>query len=119
MAATVQRRQMPILSEQNISLLIFLVTYVLLATGYRERTIAAMAGAGAIWAFGILTPQEMTSYVDMNAIGLLFGMMIIVGALREARFFRWAGVHVANACKCRPMHLLVVFMLMTAGLQPF
>ncbi len=108
---------MLILSEQHISLLIFLVTYVLLATGYRERTIAAMAGAGAIWAFGILTPQEMTSYVDMNAIGLLFGMMIIVGALREARFFRWAGVYVANACKCRPMHLLVVFTLMTAGLS--
>jgi len=108
---------MQILSEQHISLLIFLVTYALLATGYRERTIAAMAGAGAVWAFGILNPEEMTSYVDMNAIGLLFGMMIIVGALREARFFRWAGVYVANACKCRPMHLLVVFTLMTAGLS--
>jgi len=117
MAATVERRQMPILSEQHISLLIFLVTYVLLATGYRERTVAAMAGAGAIWAFGILTPEEMTSYVDMNAIGLLFGMMIIVGALREARFFRWAGVYVANACKCRPVRLFVVFTLMTAGLS--
>jgi Na+/H+ antiporter NhaD/arsenite permease-like protein len=59
----------------------------------------------------------MTAYVDMNAIGLLFGMMIIVGALREARFFRWLGVRIADACRCRPMHLLVVFMLMTAGLS--
>jgi Na+/H+ antiporter NhaD/arsenite permease-like protein len=88
---------MQIVSEQIIALLIFLVTYLLLATGYRERTIAAMAGVGAIYAFGILTPQEMTAYVDVNAIGLLFGMMIIVGALREAQFFRWVGVRVANA----------------------
>ena len=108
---------MQIFSEQLIALLIFLVTYLLLATGYRERTIAAMAGVGAIYAFGILTPQEMTAYVDVNAIGLLFGMMIIVGALREAYFFRWVGVRVASACRCRPMHLLVVFTLMTAGLS--
>jgi len=108
---------MQIISEQLIALLIFLVTYLLLATGYRERTIAGMVGAGAMWAFGVLTPEEMVSYVDMNAIGLLFGMMIIVGALREARFFRWVGVYVANATHCRPMHLLVVFTLMTAGLS--
>jgi Na+/H+ antiporter NhaD/arsenite permease-like protein len=108
---------MQIASEQLIALLIFVATYLLLATGYRERTIAAMVGVGAIWAFGILAPQEMIGYVDMNAIGLLFGMMIIVGALREARFFRWVGVYVANATHCRPMHLLVVFTLMTAGLS--
>jgi Na+/H+ antiporter NhaD/arsenite permease-like protein len=108
---------MQIASEQLIALLIFVATYLLLATGYRERTIAAMAGVGAIWAFGILTPPEMIAYVDMNAIGLLFGMMIIVGALREARFFRRVGVYVANATHCRPMHLLVVFTLMTAGLS--
>jgi len=108
---------MQIASEQLVALLIFLATYVLLATGYRERTIAAMVGVGALWAFGVLSPEEMTFYVDMNAIGLLFGMMIIVGALREARFFRWVGVYVANACHCKPMHLLVVFTLLTAGLS--
>jgi Na+/H+ antiporter NhaD/arsenite permease-like protein len=108
---------MQVISEQLIALLVFLATYVLLATGYRERTIAGMVGAGAMWAFGVLTPQEMISYVDMNAIGLLFGMMIIVGALREAKFFRWVGMYVANATHCRPMHLLVVFTLMTAGLS--
>jgi Na+/H+ antiporter NhaD/arsenite permease-like protein len=108
---------MQIASEQLIALLIFVATYLLLATGYRERTIAAMIGVGAIWGFGILTPQEMIGYVDMNAIGLLFGMMIIVGALREARFFRLVGVYVANVCHCKPMHLLVVFSLLAAGLS--
>jgi Na+/H+ antiporter NhaD/arsenite permease-like protein len=117
MPASVPRTIMQIASEQLIALLIFVATYLLLATGYRERTIAAMAGVGAIWAFGILTPQEMIAYIDMNAIGLLFGMMIIVGALREAQFFRWLGEHIANACGCRPLRLLVVFTIATAGLS--
>jgi len=105
------------LDQQTIALLIFVVTYILLATEYRERTIATMAGVGALWAFGILTPQEMVSYVDVNAIGLLFGTMIIVGALSEARFFQWVGISLANLCRCRPTYLLVVFTLMTGALS--
>jgi Na+/H+ antiporter NhaD/arsenite permease-like protein len=109
--------RLEIATEQLVALLIFIATYLLLATGYRERTIAAMAGVGAIFAFGILSAQEMIGYVDMNAIGLLFAMMVIVGALREAKFFRWLGVYIANACHCRPVILLVIFTLMTAGLS--
>jgi Na+/H+ antiporter NhaD/arsenite permease-like protein len=106
-----------LLDPPTIALLVFAVTYILLATEYREATIATMAGVAALWAFGVLTPEEMISYVDLSAIGLLFGMMIIVGALREARFFRWVGVYIANVCHCRPIQLLVVFTLMTAGLS--
>jgi Na+/H+ antiporter NhaD/arsenite permease-like protein len=109
--------RLEIATEQFVALLIFMATYLLLATGYRERTIAAMAGVGAIFAFGILSAQEMIGYVDMNAIGLLFAMMVIVGALREAQFFRWLGVYIANACHCKPVILLVIFTLMTAGLS--
>jgi Na+/H+ antiporter NhaD/arsenite permease-like protein len=108
---------MQIVSEQLIALLIFVATYVLLATEYREATIATMAGVAAIWAFRILTPEEMMFYVDMNAMGLLFGTMIIVGALSEAHFFQWVGIAMAKWCRCRPTYLLIVFTLMTGGLS--
>jgi Na+/H+ antiporter NhaD/arsenite permease-like protein len=104
-------------NEQLIALLVFIATYLLIATGYRERTIAAMAGVGVLWAFGILDQNEMISYVDLNAIGLLFGMMVIVGALREAQFFKWLGMRIANLCKCRPRILFLVFLAVTAGLS--
>jgi len=117
MPAIVPRTMMQIASEQLVALLIFVVTYILLATEYREATIATMAGVAAIWAFGILTPEEMISYVDMNAIGLLFGTMIMVGALSEAHFFQWLGVAVARLCRYRPTHLLIAFTLMTGGLS--
>jgi Na+/H+ antiporter NhaD/arsenite permease-like protein len=106
-----------LLDAPTIALLIFVVTYILLATEYREATIATMAGVAAIWAFGILTPEEMISYVDMNAIGLLFGTMIMVGALSEAHFFQWIGAAVARLCRYRPTYLLVAFTLMTGGLS--
>lgn len=108
---------MQILSHEMIALLIFVVTYIILATEFRERTIAAIAGAGAVWALGILTPEEMISYVDLRAIGLLFGMMVIIGALREARFFTWIGGRVAIWCRGRPHQLLLAFILLTAGLS--
>jgi Na+/H+ antiporter NhaD/arsenite permease-like protein len=117
MPAIVPRTMMQIASEQLVALLIFVVTYILLATEYREATIATMAGVAAIWAFGILTPEEMISYVDMNAIGLLFGTMIMVGALSEAHFFQWLGVAVARLCRYRPTYLLIAFTLMTGGLS--
>jgi Na+/H+ antiporter NhaD/arsenite permease-like protein len=76
-----------------------------------------MAGVGVLWALGVLDQQEMMSYVDLNALGLLFGMMVIVGALREAQFFRWLGMRLANMCQCRPRILFVVFLAVTAGLS--
>jgi Na+/H+ antiporter NhaD/arsenite permease-like protein len=117
MPAIAPRIMMQIAGEQLVALLIFVVTYILLATEYREATIATMAGVAAIWAFGILTPEEMISYVDIGAIGLLFGTMIIVGALSEAHFFQWVGIATAKWCRCRPSYLLVVFTLMTGGLS--
>jgi Na+/H+ antiporter NhaD/arsenite permease-like protein len=108
---------MQTLSHEMIALLIFVVTYIILATEFRERTIAAMAGAGAVWALGILTPQEMISYVDLRAIGLLFGMMVVIGALREASFFTWMGGRAAIWCRGRPHQLLLAFILLTAGLS--
>jgi Na+/H+ antiporter NhaD/arsenite permease-like protein len=108
---------MPILGHDTIALLIFVVTYIILATEFRERTIAAMAGAGAVWAFGILSYEEAISYVDLRAIGLLFGMMVIVGALREARFFQLLGRHVCALCRGRPTYLLLALSIMTAGLS--
>jgi Na+/H+ antiporter NhaD/arsenite permease-like protein len=58
--------KMSIFSHQTIALLIFVVTYIILATEFRERTIAAMFGA--VWAFGILSYEEAISCVDLRAI---------------------------------------------------
>jgi len=110
---------MALISPDILALLIFILTYFFFATGRRERTIAAMAGALAVWAVGILSANDIFRYVDLNSLGLLFGMMVIVGVLREAGFFTWLGIHIANLVRCNPVHMLILFMIATGVLSAF
>jgi Na+/H+ antiporter NhaD/arsenite permease-like protein len=107
------------LNQEAIAITIFIVTYLFIATGYRERTIASIGGVAALWLTKILSENEMVSYVDFKALSLLFGMMVIIGALREAGFFRWLGLHLANACKCNPKLMLIAFTLTSGFLSAF
>ncbi len=106
-------------TPQLLAGLIFVVTYIFIVAGYRERTIAALAGGAALFATGVLTQQEIIGFVNFEALGLLFGMMVIVGVLREAHFFKWTGIHLANLCQCDPKRMLVYFTLATAFLSAF
>ena len=99
------------------AIIIFIATYFFLVTGWRSRAIAAMVGAAAIWAFGILPAGEMIGYVDFNALGLLFGMMVLVGVLREANFFLVVGVKLANLVSCRVNLLFILLLFVTAALS--
>ena len=107
------------INPQLIAVLIFVATYLLIATGKREQTVAAMAGAIAVWAFQILTGDEILHVIDLDTLGILFGMMIIVGALRESGFFRWMGILLANFCRCKPSRMFIVFTITTAFLSAF
>lgn len=76
-----------------IAILIFLGTYFVLAVGRFpglrvDRTGAAMVGASAMVAAGVLTFNEALEAVDWPTLVLLLGMMIVVSNLRLSGFFR-------------------------------
>lgn len=82
-----------------IALVIFVLTYVVLGFGSLprlrlDRTGAALVGATAMVAFGVLEPGEAAHAIDFQTIALLFGMMIVVAHLRLAGFFEWASERV-------------------------
>jgi Na+/H+ antiporter NhaD/arsenite permease-like protein len=70
-----------------------------------DRTGAAVVGAAFMVAFHVVTPEEAYRLVDMGTLVLLFGMMVLVGHLRLAGFFRWAGIEVARRART-PRQLL-------------
>jgi Na+/H+ antiporter NhaD/arsenite permease-like protein len=85
-------------------------TYVVVGLGRvpglrLDRTGAAVVGAAFMVAFHVVTPEEAYRLVDMATLVLLFGMMVLVGHLRLAGFFRWAGVEVARRART-PRQLL-------------
>ncbi|HLA79416.1 MAG TPA: SLC13 family permease, partial [Vicinamibacteria bacterium] len=81
--------------------IVFTVTYVVVALGHfpglrLDRTGAAVVGAAFMVALRVVTPDEAYRLVDLGTLVLLFGMMVLVGHLKLAGFFRWAGASVAR-----------------------
>jgi Na+/H+ antiporter NhaD/arsenite permease-like protein len=72
--------------------IVFLATYAVMAIGRVpglrvDRTGAAIIGAGAMIAAGVLTLEEAYRAINWDTIILLFGMMIVVANLRLSGFF--------------------------------
>ncbi len=108
-----------LIDPQTIAVVIFLVTYFLIATGWREKAATAMAGAAVLWGLGVLSGEELIGFIDLDTLVLLFGLMIVTGCLTASGFFRWIGIGLANFCKCRPVRMLLMFTLITAVFSAF
>lgn len=75
-----------------VALGVFAVTFVLIAARrfsllHIGRPAGALLGAVGMVLLGTLTPTEAYAAVDLNTLGLLFGMMVLSGYLEEAGFF--------------------------------
>ncbi len=76
------------------ALVFFAFTFGVLAFGALpglrlDRTGAAVVGAGAMVASGVLSLEEAWRAIHYETLLLLFGMMIVVANLRLAGFFPW------------------------------
>jgi Na+/H+ antiporter NhaD/arsenite permease-like protein len=71
---------------------IFLISYSVFAIGHLpgtkiDRPAMAVIGAVAMFAFGVLGPQEAIESINFTTIVLLFSMMLIIASLHLAGFF--------------------------------
>ncbi|MEO8510939.1 MAG: ArsB/NhaD family transporter [Chloroflexota bacterium] len=97
-----------------IGLIVFVVTYALIATERVHKTIAAMAGGIAMVLLGIVTQEEAFAAVDFNVIFLLAGMMILAGIVRKTGVFGWLAVRAARFAGGDGYRVLVVMSVITA-----
>jgi Na+/H+ antiporter NhaD/arsenite permease-like protein len=95
-----------------ISLVIFLVTFILIFTEKIHRTVIGMVGAvvmvGAGMMYGFYGPGLALHAIDFNTIGLLLGMMIIVAILEKTGFFQYLAILAAKKTKGDPWKLVIV-----------
>lgn len=106
-----------LIDEKNLSIIIFITTYAYIAFGRKEKQIAALVGATFVWILGIVSTMDIINYIDFETLGLLFGMMVIVGALRESGFFRYIGLETARLSGYIPRRMFIVITLTTALLS--
>jgi len=104
------------------ALIIFLATYLFLAGAELpflklDRPGGAVAGAVAMVAFGVLTPEQVyRDAINWDTLVLLLGMMILTSLMARAGIFRWvswAALERAHG----PRTLLLAIVAVAGGLS--
>ncbi len=101
------------------ALVVFATAYVLIATEKLNRSLVALGGAAAMVAIGAMRGEDIffseETGVDWNVVFLLFGMMVIVGALRQTGIFEYVAIWSAQRARARPFRVMVMLVLITAA----
>ncbi|MFW6104765.1 MAG: sodium:proton antiporter [Candidatus Bipolaricaulota bacterium] len=108
--------------ELILSTLIFLGTYVAILTNKVERSLAALTGAVLMVVvglyFGFYTEKEViTQAIDWNTIGLLLGMMMVVGVLKDSGLFETLAIWAAKLARGDYFRMILLFGFLTAILS--
>ncbi|WP_433576233.1 SLC13 family permease [Nocardia brasiliensis] len=106
-----------------IAIIVFVAAYTLIATERVHKTKAALGGAAIVLAAGVLDSSEAffshDTGVDWDVILLLFGMMIIVGVLRQTGAFEYTAIWAAKRANGSPVRIMILLTLITAVASAF
>ena len=106
-----------------ISVAVFVVAYMLIATERVPKVSTALAGAGVILGLGVSSAEDAffspETGVDWDVIFLLLGMMIIVRVLRRTGVFEYVAIWAAKRAKGSPLRVMMLLVLITALASAF
>ncbi|MEM2838733.1 MAG: SLC13 family permease [Thermoplasmata archaeon] len=102
-----------------LALIIFAAVYAVIVLDLADRTVAVIFGALLMVGLGVLTESQAISAIHWEAIGLIFGMFVLVAALSESGFFRWIGLQALRATKFDLLKVFIVFCGLAAFLSAF
>ncbi|MCM3441998.1 ArsB/NhaD family transporter [Metabacillus halosaccharovorans] len=98
-----------------LTVIIFLITYIVIMTEKIDRALAAGLGGIAMLIVGIYDVNKaFVTYIDWNTIALLFAMMLIVIITSQTGVFEFLAIVMAKMVKGRPIPLLIVITILTA-----
>jgi Na+/H+ antiporter NhaD/arsenite permease-like protein len=100
-----------------ITVAIFLIAYVLIATEKVNRVAVAVGGAALMLAIRATDAEHAffseNAGIDWNVIFLLMGMMFIVAVLRRTGLFEFVAIWAAKKARGRPFPIMVILILVT------
>jgi len=107
------------LNTALIAIIIFVLTYICIATEKLDKTVVAFIGALFLILFKVFTLNEAIGYISWETIGLLFGMFIIVAALSDSGFFTYLALLVAKWLNYSPNKIFIFFPIIIGVLSAF
>lgn len=105
--------------ERVASLTIFLIVMALIMSEKMNRTLAALIGASMVLLLRIMTFDQALSYIDFNTLGVLVGMMIIVGVVKNTGIFEYLAIYASKKVKGDPWKIILSLGLITAVTSAF
>ncbi len=107
------------MSNEIIAILIFIISYIFIIFDILPRTIIVFFSSSILVLLKIVTPHEALSFVNWEAITLLFGMFTLIITLKEVNFFRILGNRVVRIFGKNILLLFIVLSFLTAFLSAF
>jgi Na+/H+ antiporter NhaD/arsenite permease-like protein len=101
------------------ALAVFVVVLAAFALDLVHRTAATLAGGILLVVAGAIGEDEAIEAVHWETLGLLIGMMILVGILKDSGVFGYLAIKSAQAARGRPGLVLVYLASITAFLSAF
>jgi Na+/H+ antiporter NhaD/arsenite permease-like protein len=113
-----------------IATLVFVAVLALIASGILHNTLAALMGAGLVFAVSYLGRplyedlyvfdfDRALHYVDWNVIFLIMGMMIVVAVVERTGLFQWLAFTAYRLSGGRLWLLLPILMIVTGVASAF
>ncbi len=93
---------------------IFSITYALIMTETLNRTVIAFFGAMLMMVLNVEAQEQAVHHIDVNTIGLLIGMMIIVNILKRTGVFQYVALSSAKIAKGDPWTIMLLLSIITA-----
>ncbi|MDP9481566.1 MAG: ArsB/NhaD family transporter [Actinomycetota bacterium] len=98
---------------------VFLVVLAVFAVDLVHRTPAALGGGVLLIVAGTIGQEEAVEAVHWETLGLLVGMMILVGILKDSGIFGYLAIKSAQLARGRPGLVLIYLAAITAALSAF
>jgi Na+/H+ antiporter NhaD/arsenite permease-like protein len=93
---------------QSISVIIFLVTIILIVTERIERAYTALLAAGATFLIGSVSPQKFLDFIDIEILGVIIGMMLLVDGAEKSGIFNSISVRILKASKSQTSFAIIL-----------
>ena len=101
-----------------LSVAVFALAYVLIATEWIHRLAAALGGACIMLVLGITDPEHAFfsehAGIDWNVLFLLLGMMLIVAVLKRTGLFEFLAIWAVKRARGQPFRVMVILVVVTA-----
>ncbi len=102
-----------------VAVAVFAISYVLIATEKISKVKAALGGAAVVVAIGIVGSEDVffshDTGIDWDVVFLLFGMMIIVGVLRQTGVFEYTAIWAAKRAGGSALRVMMLLVVITAA----